>query len=169
MAIEIFKIATITVGSSGASTIDFTSIPQGYMDLRLVISARGTTASDYFDMKMAMNGTSTTTNWTRKMLENGGTSVYTYSFTNSNMSSPPAATMAANVFGNCEVYIPNYTSGDYKSIAVDSVSEGTTTTSVYMEFNSFLWSNTAAISQITLSTSAGNFAQYSTATLYGIK
>lgn len=169
MAIEIFKIATITVGSSGASTIDFTSIPQGYMDLRLVISARGTTASDYFDMKMAMNGTSTTTNWARKMLENGAGVVYTYSAAHSVMSSPPAATMAANVFGNCEIYIPNYTSSNYKSISADSVSEGTTTTSVYMEFNSFLWSNTAAISQITLSTSAGNFAQYSTATLYGIK
>ena len=168
MAIEIFKIAAITVGSSGTSTIDFTSILQGYMDLRLVISSRGTTAADYFDMKMAMNGTSTTTNWTRKMLENAAGVVYTYSFTNSNMASPPAATMLANVFGNCEIYIPNYTSSDYKSISADSVSEGTSA-NVYMEMNSFLWSNTAAISQITLSTSAGNFAQYSTATLYGIK
>ena len=38
------KIQTVTVGSGGASSIDFTSIPQTYTDLCVVLSARGTNA-----------------------------------------------------------------------------------------------------------------------------
>ena len=40
MANTFKKIQTVTVGSGGAASIDFTSIPQTYTDLKIVLSAR---------------------------------------------------------------------------------------------------------------------------------
>ena len=78
------------------------------------------------------------------------------------------ANATANTFGNSEIYIPNYTGSNYKSISADSVSENNAS-AAYANLFAGLWSNTAAINQITLIPGASaNFAQYSTATLYGI-
>jgi hypothetical protein len=41
------KIDTVTVGSGGAASIEFTNIPQTYTDLQIVLSARSAT-SDVF-------------------------------------------------------------------------------------------------------------------------
>ena len=46
------KIQTVTVGSGGASSIDFTSIPQTYTDLCLVYSARLTTTDTNWRLKI---------------------------------------------------------------------------------------------------------------------
>ena len=43
------KLQTVTVGSGGASSIDFTNIPQTYTDLKIVLSARTNRASQTFD------------------------------------------------------------------------------------------------------------------------
>ena len=42
MATTFFKIASATVGSGGASSIDFTSIPQTYTDLVFVVFGKNT-------------------------------------------------------------------------------------------------------------------------------
>ena len=78
------------------------------------------------------------------------------------------SSFTASVFASSEIYIPNYTSANNKSFSANSVNEnnGTTTN---MALNSNLWSNTSAITRITLDPFGGDFAQYSTATLYGIK
>ena len=75
----------------------------------------------------------------------------------------------ANTFGSCEVYVPNYASSNNKSASGNSVAEDNGTTYNGVEMEAMLWSNSAAITQITVVPEAGNFAQYSTATLYGIK
>jgi hypothetical protein len=60
---------------------------------------------------------------------------------------------------------PNYTSSNFKSFSADGANEDNTT-SIYMGLTAGLWSQTAAITSLTLS--GANFAQYSTFTLYGI-
>jgi hypothetical protein len=78
------------------------------------------------------------------------------------------SSFTASTFANNEVTIPNYTSSNFKSYSVDSVTENNAT-QAYAIFVAGLWSNTAAITSITLGLSSANFVQYSTAYLYGIK
>jgi hypothetical protein len=73
----------------------------------------------------------------------------------------------ASSFASSEVYIPNYAGSSTKSTSTDSVQESNET-GVYMTLYAGLWSGTAAINQITFYDEVANFAQYSTATLYGI-
>ena len=57
------KIASVTVGSGGASSIDFTSIPSTYTDLVVVHSLRGTNAAVYQQARIQFNG-DTASNYT---------------------------------------------------------------------------------------------------------
>jgi hypothetical protein len=162
-------IASSTVGSGGAASIDFTSIPSTFTDLCLKISVRGTSAANIIGCRMAFNGTSLSTNWTRRQLEGNGSTATSQNATTSNLGYPPAANMTASTFSNIEAYIPNYAGSTNKSVSVDSVGEGNSTSDVYADLVALLWSNTAAINQITLTPDSGSFAQYSTAYLYGVK
>lgn len=167
MANTLKKIQTITVGSGGASSIEFTSIPQTYTDLKLVLSARSTTSDSTNPWKFAtisFNGN--TSNRTTRFLSGNGstassasdTTIYTW---------VAGHNATASVFGNAEIYIPNYTSANNKSLSIDTVTENNATAS-YMNLQAGLWSNTAAITQVTITLDTGNFVQYTTATLYGI-
>jgi len=155
--------------NASASSVTFSNIPQsGYTDLKVVASIRGTQSANYIGTDISFNGTSTTTNWSRKQLEGGDGTVGSYSITASQLGYSPAATMTANTFSNIEMYIPNYTSSNYKSVSIDSVGEGNQANAVYSDLLAELWSNTAAINSITFSVSANAFAQYSTFSLYGL-
>lgn len=164
MAYTYSKIATYTVGSGGVASISFLSIPQTYTDLVLVISARPTTGSD--SMLISFNGS--TSSFTDRYLEGSGASVVSGTNSQSGRYLDYPLTTTVNTFDNVNVYIPNYTSSNYKSFSVDSVTEANATTA-YQTLIAGLWSNTAGITSISLSFVSNNFAQYSTAHLYGIK
>jgi hypothetical protein len=160
-------IQAVTLGSGGAATISFTSIPQTYTDLLYKISAR--MSVDTASVFLRYNGT--TTNGSSIFLVGDGSSVSTGS-DGSNQYGPVHgavnSTKTANTFGNAEIYIPNYTTSNYKSSSTDGVTEnnGASTT---MAMGANLYSNTAAITSIELvSAAGGNFVEYSTAYLYGI-
>ena len=163
-------IASSTVGSGGAANIDFTSIPSTYTDLCLKVSFRdGTYASTLATAYYRFNGDSGA-NYKLRWLYGNGTaagSALDNAATVQLIANIPGNTATANTFGNAEIYIPNYTSSNYKSSSVDAVPEGNAT-GTYQSLCAALWSNTAAINRITI-TSDGNIAQYSTAYLYGIK
>jgi hypothetical protein len=171
MAYTYSKIATYTVGSGGVASISFLNIPQTYTDLKIVISARNAASNVAGGVWLYPNGSSA--NMTGRILAGtgsaavSGTDVKVYGYANS-------ANSTASTFGNIEFYIPNYTSSNYKSISVDSVMENNATEG-RQGLMAGLWSISSAITSITLesfnnSTSAvSNFAQYSTAHLYGIK
>jgi hypothetical protein len=166
MANTFVKIASVTAGSGGASTIDFTSIPSTYTDLLLKVSARNTTTSTL----VYYNFNGNTSNRTARLLYGDGTSAasVTYDNTDPRAMIMPASDYTANTFSNGEMYIPNYAGNANKSWSSDSTQENNATLS-YIFLMAGVWSNTAAITSITLSTFTGNFAQHSTATLYGIK
>lgn len=163
MANTYTAIATVTVGSGGASDITFSSIAQSYTDLKIVLSARNTTAS--LDCLLNFNGSNS--NLSRRALYGNGSSAASFAANDGYVIVVTQSTDTSNTFGNTEVYIANYTSSNNKSFAVESVTENNAT-QAYTFLQAGLWSNTAAITSITLS-SGSTFAQYSTATLYGIK
>jgi hypothetical protein len=157
------KIAAVTVGGGGSSTMSFTSIPATYTDLVLKVSARTSAVSP--EMTITFNGTSASN--TDRLL-------YVYAgAAGSNTSSPMRSavnmsTQTANTFGNAEIYIPNYAGSTNKSVSIDSVAESSGISDGYEYLNAGLWSNTAAITTVTVTAVSGTFVQYSTAILYGI-
>ena len=164
-------ISAITVGAGGTASIDFTSIPQTYTDLLIVLSGRSdTVAQTYNGVGLTFNGTSNSTNWSRKQLEGGDGTVGSYTSTTSIGGYVPAPNATANTFGSIQIYIPNYTSSNNKLVSIESVTEGNTaTTGYYADLLAQTWSNSAAINRVTLTTSPANFVQHSAAYLYGIK
>lgn len=159
-------IATTTVGSGGASSIDFQSIPSTYTDLVIKLSAR----ADQDTVTAYVKFNNTTANRSNRMLygngssagsESLGTEMYSYG---SVVKSPATS----NTFSNVEYYIPNYAGSNNKSMSIDSVNEDNATMA-YASLVASLWSDTTAINRVTIYLSGANFVQYSTATLYGIK
>lgn len=166
MALQLYKIATVEVGSAGAATIDFTSIPQGYTDLKVVIDARSSTnAVNNLYWKINSSATGYSDRWVRG---NGATAASSTG-TTTYFSVPliDANDDTTNAFGNAEIYIANYTGSAYKTVGIDSVTENNATTA-YTHLASGFWANTSAITSLSFYASSGNLAQYSTATLYGI-
>lgn len=158
-------IASSTVGSGGAATISFSSIPSTYTDLVLKISGRLNYAATAVGLQFSFNGQAAGTSITGKTIQGSGSSVVSYSAWQPNIDS---ANATANTFGSVDIYIPNYTSSNNKSASSDSVQEDNSSTA-YAEMHAALWSNTSAINQITITPNSSSFVQYSTAYLYGVK
>jgi hypothetical protein len=165
MAVTYKLIQTLSVtGGAGQAAIDFTSIPQTYTDLKLVLSSRNTTAENA--VNVSFNGTTST--YTATILFGNGASPAS--------NSPAARTIlysnfsadTASVFANAEVYISGYTSSNQKSFFSETAQENNATTS-YQIFLAGLWNGTDAITQLTLTSNSGNLAQFTSASLYGIK
>ena len=159
-------IASSTVGSGGAATIDFSSIPATYTDLILKISGRQG-AENAFDI--TFNGTNTSYAVIRVDGDGSTAASGTAGGATTAIRAIGIASSGttANTFGNSEIYIPNYAGSTNKSVSIDGVNEDNTS-SVYMNIAAGIRSNTAAINQITITPRAGSIAQYSTAYLYGI-
>ena len=164
-------IQTVTVGAGGASSISFTSIPQTYTDLVVRTSYRTNVAQEYDQLRLTFNGSSTAVYSFRGITGAGsGTPGSESSSSVSSIKVAPGVgnSATASTFTNDEIYIPNYTSSNNKSLSSNAVGENNATTA-YASMFAGLWSNTAAITRITLvPESAGNFVQYTTATLYGV-
>jgi hypothetical protein len=168
MALQLFKIATTSL-STAASSITFSNIPQGYTDLKIVLSVRASSTSGNSNCFIYLNGV-TGTSYSQRRVSGTGASVISDSQTSypwvDMINTIPNATFTANTFASAEIYIPNYTSSNYKSLSVDFVAENNATTA-HSYFTSGLFSNTSAITSIAID-GTDNFVQYSTATLYGI-
>ena len=169
MATTYEAIATVTVGSGGAATIDIQNIPNTFTDLKLVLSARGTSTALYALIRF--NNDSSSIYSLRYLYGEGSGGTASGSAPNENTWERflmVSSAYTADTFSNGELYIPNYTSSNNKSVYFDSVNERNDT-AVQMFMVAGLFASTATISRITLTPNTGNFAQYSTATLYGIK
>ena len=166
MAANYVLLEKITVGAAGAASVTFNNIPQtGYTDLKIVATMRTSEALGANSIWINFNGSSA--GFSAKVLEGSGTAASSYSQAKF-VGTYEGTSFTANTFSNTEIYIPNYTSANYKSYSADSVTENNGT-AAYSELTAGLWSNTAAISSITLySGSNGTMVQYSTFSLYGL-
>lgn len=166
------KIGSTTVSVTTA-TISFTSIPQTYKDLLLIMNSRETSAAVYARIWIKVNANAS------GYAESGA---YTQGYNNGAFFGDrtdywyynnyiPAANATANSFGPSSFYIPNYASAFYKCVSGHSVgvnAVATNPTGTRQGITTGLWANTSAITSIAMIGGSGDYAAGTTATLYGI-
>jgi hypothetical protein len=156
-------IATQTL-TSAQPDITFSAIPQNFTDLYVLFSGRSTTASGSYTANfLRFNGIAT--NLSMRRLFGSGSSVGSDNEANIIITTPRAGA-TANTFGSSAIYIPNYTGSTNKSVSIDQVTENNAS-EVLTDITAGLWSNTAAITSLTIAADS-TFAAGSTASLYGI-
>lgn len=156
-----------TVGTA-VSSVTFTSIPSGYTDLVLVVSQIATTTGN--TIRMTFNG-DTATNYSKTYVGGytGGATYGSTRSTNSNYIYNLWQVGAADTTSPTTVIydLMNYSNTTtYKTVLFRSNTVASSQSEVAAEVG--LWRNTAAISSITLTSSATTFAAGSTFTLYGV-
>jgi len=158
-------ISTVTVGAGGAASIDFTSIPGTYTDLKIVANLRADNANT--DGNVTFNGL--TTNLTSRQLYGSGSASGAATNASKILSYglADASTYTASTFSSVEIYVPNYAGSTNKSVSIDAVVENNAA-AAYATIVAGLWASSSAITQVTLKADTGNLAQYSTASLYGV-
>jgi hypothetical protein len=162
-----FPLGMVSVGSAGASSIDFTSIPSTYkhLQIRAMASTSSSTAS-YFRFN-----SDTGSNYARHMLQGNGSSAAAY-----------AGSSQTSMWFVSDINVSPYVAGavvdilDYASTSknktirsLSGVDNNNTSGNNAIIFASGLWMNTNAISSISIFPLSGNFQQYSSFALYGIK
>ena len=159
-------VSTVTVGSGGAASIDFTGISGSATDLVLVTSFRSSGSSQTAGFNFN-NDTGSNYSYLRMHGVNGtvfnsiaASSTIFYSFHNS------VSTDTSNTFGNGQIYIPNYSGSTAKSISNDSITENNAAASAITNLSAGRWNSTSAITSIQITPADGNFVQHSTASLY---
>jgi hypothetical protein len=165
-------IETKTLGTAVAF-IEFTSIPQTFTDLAILISARSAAASPATDYLVAFNSDTTASNYAwRRMTANGGPAVTTDTSTSYRLLGiAQGNTATANNFDNLATYIPNYTSSSIKTYSTDSVTENNSTTqnTFFLQFVAGRWSGTSPITSIRVDVGGStNLLTGSTFSLFGI-
>ena len=172
MATTYIKIASVAVGAGGAASMSFSSIPQNFTDLIVKLSTRLVESpGGEIGLVFQINGSSA--NWSSRELYGTGTQALSFSRGSLNnggyVGEQPTGNNTANTFSNCELTISNYTASVSKSWSSDTVSENNAT-ATKMNMSAGLWASSAAVTSLSFySNGSYNFAQYSTATLYGIK
>ena len=163
-------IETVTVGSGGASAIEFTGIPATATDLFLLVSLKITKASGNPDaIDVRFNG-DTGSNYTTLWLEGSGSSVASSVTTTSRIYLERAAMpsyFTANTFGSCGIYISNYASSSAKSVSSDAVTENNATLS-FQAIHAGVWTGTDAINTVRLFSGSSTIVEHSSASLYKI-
>lgn len=170
MALTYVAIATVTVGSGGATDIEFTNIPGTYTDLVLKLSSRISTSATREPISLTFNSSSTGYSYRRTYGFDSGSTGYDSATSQAKIyfGNTVAANATASTFGSHDIYISNYAGSGNKSLSSDAVAENNSSSAWQITLAAGLWANSAAITSIKITPDAGNFVQYSTATLYGI-
>lgn len=172
------SIATVTVGSGGSSSISFSSIPSTFKHLQLRVLSRGTDATNGgVQVWMRFNGdTAGNYSWHNLVgYQGAGSGVSAGAGTSTSYmynSYQPSAGQASGIFGAALTDILDYASVDkYKTIRSLNGYDMNGSTSGYNYANLFSgnWRSTSAVTSIDLICNTGNFDQYSSFALYGIK
>jgi hypothetical protein len=170
MATTYELISSVTVGSGGAASMSFTSIPATYTDLSLFISSRDTAPSQATDnFKIYFNSANSNRSMKTALGRAELGTVQTFGTSNSQTGYTDASTALASTFGNALYYIPNYRVAQQKSFGGDSIQEDNVSATQF-GIDACLWNSTSAITSITIEPNYASqtFVQYTTAYLYGI-
>lgn len=161
-------IASATITSSG-SGFDFQNIPGTYTDLRLIVSSRGTFASQSFGGSARFNGDSGNNySWTRLFSDGSAQSQRSTDQNTANFGELPAANATSGIFGTVTIDFLNYSNTTTFKNYISRTSTIVSTSYVFTYIG--LWRSTSAITRIQFGQSSiADLAVGSTATLYGIK
>jgi len=166
------SIATTIVGSGGQADITFTAIPSTYKHLQIRSIIRSTNAVTADNARMRFNS-DTGSNYRFHYLGGSGSgSAYagdssgTTTFAYAGLTSGASAT--SGVMSAQVIDILDYANTS-KNKTVRALTGTDNNGSGFIELDSSLWMNTAAINNISIFFTSGNIAQYSHFALYGIK
>lgn len=160
MAVSAYEVINAQTLGSAASSVTFSSIPQTYTDLVLVVSHdvtadaisgiqfNGDTASNYSAMYFWGQGTNA-----YSALETGAASAFAF------------YAASASGFATSIIQVMNYSNATtHKTFLGREADSSVESMAIFG-----LWRSTAAITSMVLLRRSGNFAASSTFTLYGIK
>lgn len=162
MPITYRPIATTTLTTS-SSTITFSSIPDTYTDLIVVL--QGTANSNYWDLYVRFNSDSGS-NYSVTRLWGNGSTVGSNRLTNDNLIQSTYYGTLGTSQSNQILNIMNYSNTTrYKNMLTRSNNAANG-----VDATAGLWRSTAAINSVTLMMfSGGSFQTGTVATVYGIK
>lgn len=161
-------LQTVTVGSGGAASINFTNIPPTYTDLVIKVTARNNASAIIRNVNLRVNNNSTAI-YSERLLDGNGSSAGSASASGTILNWGGLANdtnSTASTFSNYEIYIPNYASNNPKSISIDAVAENNDTFG-QQRFAALLANTTEPITSVNIIGEA-TLLQNSTATLYGV-
>mgnify|MGYP003333341508 CR=1 FL=1 len=172
LATSFESIATVTVGAGGSASVSFTSIPSTYQHLQLRYIARDTGTGGGGDNLAIRANSDSGTNYTYHVLYGNGSAPgasgntsRTYSYTG--LVSNGGNT--ASVFTAGVVDILDYSSSGSKYKTFRSLSGYDANGSGIVAMESCVWMNTNAITSLDITCTNGNYVQFSSFALYGVK
>jgi hypothetical protein len=162
------SIATVTVGSGGATSLTFSDIPSGYQHLQLRLTLLANTASgggaQYGYLRFNSDSGN---NYAWHNMYGSGSAVFTENGTSGNriqlIYTDSATYVSAGV-----VDILDYGSTS-KNKTVRRFTGRDFNGSGYIDIGSGLWMSTNAVTSLSVTAATNSFGQYSTAALYGVK
>ena len=161
-----FPLGMVQVGSGGAADVTFSSIPSTYTHLQLRMIGR-TTSSPFANVQY--NSDTTVSNYRSHFIYgNGSSAVATTTADKAYIAYLSTSGEQANEFGVAVTDILDYkNTNKYKTAR--SLNGDEQNGSGFVILFSHLWMSTSAISSIKVFPVSGNFEQYTSIALYGIK
>jgi hypothetical protein len=163
------SIATVTVGAGGAASISFTSIPSTYQHLQI----RGITRSPDASYITARFNADTGSNYSTHYIYAEPGTVVSGAAANDTVfyvSRSNYFASASTMFGAGICDILDYANTNkYKTTRTLTGNDTNGTAGGAIYYTSGNWRNTAAVTSILIFPTSGNFSQYSSFALYGIK
>jgi len=166
------SIATVTVGSGGAASAAFTSIPGTYAHLQIRMFVKTDRSGASQDAVKIRFNSDSGTNYTYHFIYGDGSGTASEGYTSENGGRGYRASgdlNATSIFGAMVTDILDYANTN-KYTTIKTLGGVDLNGSGEMWLTSSLWLNTNAITSITIVPATGpNFKQYSHFALYGIK
>jgi hypothetical protein len=159
------SIATVTVGSGGASNVEFTSIPGTYTHLQIRINSLGS-ANTASSLSGTYNG-DTGSNYSSHWLTGNGSSASSGATANDNIQYFGFSLHTSEANASVIDILDYANTNKYKTMRCLTGVDRNGSGSVWLFSGS--WRNTNAITSIKITPNSGNFNQYSHFALYGIK
>ncbi len=168
------SISTVTVGSGGSSSIDFTSIPQTYKHLQIRLFGRDNTSNTSAAGFIKFNSDNGSNYAGHQLYGDGASAAASSSTATTPLNTVPTFTMAggnasASIFGMTIIDVLDYTNTNKYKVTRALNGLDVNGNGGYVLLRSNLWLSTAAITSISLLPNGTTIQQYSSFALYGIK
>jgi hypothetical protein len=167
VATDYESISTVTVGSGGAATVTFSSIPSTYSHLQLRGFLQPASSGTKYIKGTFNSDTGTNYSW-HELGGNGSVTLTGAGATQAFMVVADGFTNTNSAFGSVVADILDYAdTNKYKTLRGLGGCDNNGSGVLYLTSSS--WRSTSAVNSLSLALDAGNFAQYSSFALYGIK
>ena len=165
------SIQTVTVGSGGTSSVDFTSIPSTYthLQVRAIFKETFNTGTSVDNLNVRFNSDSTAS-YIRHALWGTGANTYHEGYIGQTLGAIAITPRnpSGSYYGAMVLDILDYANTN-KRKTLRSLNGVDLNGAGEMRLSSVLWNKTDAITSITFTGDSSGFQQYSSFALYGIK